>query len=63
MNIDAVDNGILDPRNTHEDPAQWEEKAQNLAELLVNNFEKFTDTDEGRKLVAAGPTLAGVSAS
>jgi phosphoenolpyruvate carboxykinase (ATP) len=63
MNIDAVDNGILDPRNTYEDPAQWEEKAQNLAELFVNNFEKFTDTDEGRKLVAAGPTLSGVSAS
>jgi phosphoenolpyruvate carboxykinase (ATP) len=63
MNIDAVDNGILDPRSTYEDPAQWEEKARNLSELFVNNFEKFTDTDEGRKLVAAGPTLAGVSAS
>jgi phosphoenolpyruvate carboxykinase (ATP) len=63
MNIDAVDNDILDPRSTYEDPAEWDEKASNLAELFVNNFEKFTDTDEGRKLVAAGPTLAGVTAS
>lgn len=62
-NIDAVDNGILDPRNTYEDPAQWDEKAQNLAELFVNNFEKFTDTDEGKKLLAAGPALTELSAS
>ena len=62
MNIDAVDNGILDPRSTYEDPAQWDEKARNLAELFVNNFEKFTDTDEGSKLVAAGPILAEISA-
>ena len=63
LNIDAVDNGILDPRSTYEEPAEWDEKARNLAQLFVNNFKKFTDTDEGRKLVAAGPTLAGVSAS
>lgn len=62
MNIDAVDNGILDPRSTYEDPDEWDEKARNLAELFVNNFEKFTDTDEGSKLVAAGPILAGISA-
>ena len=62
MNIDAVDNGILDPRSTYEDPDEWDEKARNLAELFVNNFEKFTDTDEGSKLVAAGPILAEISA-
>ena len=63
MNINAVDKGILDPRNTYEDPDEWDKKARNLAELFVSNFEKFTDTDEGRKLVVAGPTLAGVSGS
>tara|TARA_B110000858_G_scaffold135140_1_gene153682 strand:+ start:3423 stop:5036 length:1614 start_codon:yes stop_codon:yes gene_type:complete len=57
MNIDAVDNGILDPRSTYADPAEWDGKARNLAELFVNNFEKFTDNDEGKKLVAAGPIL------
>ena len=57
LNIDAVDNGILDPRNTYDNPAEWDEKARNLAELFVKNFEKFTDTDEGKKLVAAGPQL------
>ena len=63
MNINAVDKGILDPRNTYEDPDEWDKKARNLAELFVSNFEKFTDTDEGRKLVVAGPALAGVSGS
>lgn len=63
MNIAAVDNGILDPRSTYEDPAEWDKKARNLAELFVKNFEKFTDTDEGKKLVAAGPALTRVSAN
>jgi len=57
MNIEAVDNGILDPRNTYENATEWEHKAKNLAELFVQNFEKFTDTDEGKKLLAAGPQL------
>ncbi len=56
-NIDGVDNGILDPRSTYENAAEWDEKARNLAGLFVSNFEKFTDTDEGKKLVAAGPQL------
>ena len=33
------------------------EKAKNLAQRFVNNFEKFTDTDNGKALVAAGPQL------
>lgn len=56
-NIEGVDNGILDPRSTYADVAEWDEKAKNLAGLFVSNFEKFTDTDEGKQLVAAGPQL------
>lgn len=52
-----VEDNILDPRNTYEDAAQWDEKAANLAGLFVENFERFTDNDHGKSLVAAGPKL------
>lgn len=57
MEIEGVDKEILDPRNTYANPAEWDDKAKNLASLFINNFEKFTDTDEGERLVAAGPIL------
>ncbi len=56
-NIDGIDSAILDPRNSYDDPAQWEEQAKKLATLFVNNFEKFTDSEHGKALVAAGPQL------
>ncbi|WP_428243798.1 phosphoenolpyruvate carboxykinase (ATP) [Gynuella sp.] len=52
-----VDSGILDPRDTYADLSQWEEKAKDLASRFTKNFEKFTDNDEGKALVAAGPQL------
>lgn len=57
VSMEGVDNNILDPRNTYDDPAQWDSKARNLAELFITNFDKFTDTDEGKALVAAGPWM------
>ena len=57
VSVANVEDGILDPRNTYADPAEWDEKARNLAELFIANFEKFTDNDEGKALVAAGPQL------
>ncbi|RUO37673.1 phosphoenolpyruvate carboxykinase (ATP) [Aliidiomarina shirensis] len=54
-NVD--DNNILDPRKTYTDAAEWDAKAIDLATRFVNNFEKFTDNDEGKALVAAGPQL------
>jgi phosphoenolpyruvate carboxykinase (ATP) len=55
--IAGVDDGILDPRNTYAEPTQWQDKAISLATRFVNNFDKFTDTDNGKSLVAAGPKL------
>ncbi|MGW8316533.1 MAG: phosphoenolpyruvate carboxykinase (ATP) [Bacteroidales bacterium] len=52
-----VDPGILDPRDTYADPSQWEEKARDLAGRFIRNFEQFTDNEEGKALVAAGPQL------
>ena len=55
--LPGVDTGILDPRDTYEKAAEWEEKAKKLSALFIENFEQFTDNEEGRALVAAGPQL------
>ncbi|WP_342607733.1 phosphoenolpyruvate carboxykinase (ATP) [Vibrio tritonius] len=52
-----VNPDILDPRETYVDPLQWESKALDLAERFINNFDKYTDNQEGKSLVAAGPQL------
>jgi phosphoenolpyruvate carboxykinase (ATP) len=52
-----VDPGILDTRDTYEDPSEWDRKAKDLSERFIKNFEQFTDNEEGRALVAAGPQL------
>lgn len=51
------DSGILDPRKTYANVEEWEAKAKDLAARFINNFEKFTDNEEGQSLVAAGPQL------
>lgn len=53
--LPGVDSAILDPRNTWASPEAWQEKANQLAGLFIDNFEKYTDTPAGAALVAAGP--------
>ncbi len=55
--LPGVDPGILDPRDTYADPAEWDKKAKDLGQLFINNFEQYTDNEEGKRLVAAGPKL------
>ena len=55
--LPGVDCKILDPRDTYEDPAEWERKAKELAKLFISNFDQFTDNEEGMALVEAGPQL------
>ncbi len=55
--LKGVDTGILNPIDTYADADQWHEKAKKLAEMFVANFEKYTDNEEGKALVAAGPQL------
>ncbi|PHM65540.1 phosphoenolpyruvate carboxykinase [Xenorhabdus stockiae] len=55
--LPGVDSGILDPRNTYADKAEWDVKAKDLAERFINNFDKYTDTAAGAALVKAGPKL------
>ncbi len=55
--LNRVDDGILDPRETYQNVSDWEEKAKNLAKMFIDNFDKYTDNEEGKRLVAAGPQL------
>ena len=55
--LNGVDGSILDPRSTYQDSGEWDTRAQNLASMFIKNFTRFTDTDEGRELVKAGPVL------
>ncbi|MFT7556756.1 MAG: phosphoenolpyruvate carboxykinase (ATP), partial [Planctomycetota bacterium] len=50
-----VDAKILDPRRTYADAADWQSKAEKLSALFIENFIQYTDTDQGKELVAAGP--------
>ena len=53
----GLENKILDPRTSYDDPMEWEKRARHLGALFIENFEKFTDTDVGKELVSAGPQL------
>ena len=57
LSLPDVDDSILDPRDTFNDPVEWEKKARKLAELFVNNFKQFTDNKEGQRLEKAGPEI------
>lgn len=55
--LPGVQAEILDPRDTYTDSNDWTTKASKLAGLFIDNFEKYTDNEEGKALVAAGPQL------
>ncbi len=52
-----VDPGILDPRDTYADPAEWDEKAKDLAGRFIKNFKKYESNALGKEIVNAGPQL------
>jgi len=53
--LPGVDTNILDPRDTYADAAEWETKANDLADRFVKNFAKYEGNDAGKALVSAGP--------
>ena len=55
--LPGVDAGILDPRDTYADAAEWDAKAKDLAQRFVKNFAKYESNADGKALVAAGPQL------
>ena len=55
--LPGVDPAILDPRDTYADVAEWDAKAQDLAQRFIKNFVKYESNAAGKALVAAGPQL------
>ncbi|MBQ7557260.1 MAG: phosphoenolpyruvate carboxykinase (ATP), partial [Lachnospiraceae bacterium] len=55
--LEGVDTGILDPRDTYADASEWEKKAQDLAGRFIKNFKKYQGIEGGKELEAAGPQL------
>ena len=55
--LNGVDSGILDPRDTYADPSEWEAKAKDLAGRFIKNFVKYESNEAGKALVSAGPQL------
>ena len=53
VSIPGVPTMLLDPRSTWSDPAVYDTKAQELARMFRNNFERFDDPN----LAAAGPLI------
>lgn len=55
--VNGVDSHLLNPRNLWETPEKWDAAAEDLAKKFINNFDKFTDSEEAKRLVKAGPQL------
>ncbi len=53
--LEGVATEVLDPKDTYKDPSEWDKKAKKLAQMFIDNFAKYTDTEAGKALVAAGP--------
>jgi len=55
--LKGIDSKVFNPRNLWEVPSKWDAQAKKLAQMFINNFQSFTDNEEGKRLVAAGPQL------
>ena len=55
--VNGVDSKLLNPRNLWGCHEEWDKSAESLAKKFINNFESFTDNEEGKRLVSAGPQL------
>lgn len=55
--INNINDAILNPQNSWEDKNAYNANAEQLAKSFIKNFENFTDTENGKNLVAFGPSL------
>jgi phosphoenolpyruvate carboxykinase (ATP) len=55
--VNNVKPTLLNPRNLWSDPKEWDIAALKLALKFIDNFSNFTDTEEGKRLIAAGPKV------
>jgi len=55
LEVPGVDPAILNPRKSWKYENAYVKQALLLAEKFTENFQNFTDTEEGKRLIAAGP--------
>jgi phosphoenolpyruvate carboxykinase (ATP) len=55
--LDGVDTEVLNPRNTWTDKQAYDEAANKLAQMYVDNFEKYITDDSEFDFRSAGPKL------
>jgi len=55
--IPGCSKDICNPRNAWSNPDEWDKSAKVLAQKFIDNFVSFTDNEEGKRLVVAGPEL------
>ena len=55
--INGLDDSLLNPENAWADKKAYKESADQLASFFIKNFENFSDTEQGKALIAAGPSL------
>jgi phosphoenolpyruvate carboxykinase (ATP) len=55
--VPGVDSHILNPRNLWGNPEDWDKSARALGEKFIANFTNFTDNEEGKRLISAGPSI------
>ncbi|HAU5564430.1 TPA: phosphoenolpyruvate carboxykinase (ATP) [Serratia fonticola] len=55
--IAGVDVYTLDPRNGWASPEEWQEAAEKLAQLFINNFKQYSNNEAGARIAQAGPQL------
>jgi phosphoenolpyruvate carboxykinase (ATP) len=55
LTVHGVDEELLDPRSTWQDPEAYDEKARELAQLFRENFGRFAGVDAD--VAAAGPRV------
>jgi len=55
LEVKGVDPYILNPKNTWKYESAYTKQAEKLADRFIENFNQFLDTEEGQRLVAAGP--------
>lgn len=55
--IEGIDSKILNPHLAWANQNDYGATAGKLAQMFVENFKRFTDTEEGKALVKAGPAV------
>jgi len=55
--INGLDDSLLNPENAWADKKAYKESADQLASFFIKNFENFSDTEQGKALISAGPSL------